>query len=26
LVITLIFNLIADHISNKFKEEGSGTL
>jgi phosphate transport system permease protein len=24
--ITLAFNLIADHISNKFKEEGSGTL
>ena len=25
-VITLAFNLIADYISNKFKEEGSGTL
>jgi phosphate transport system permease protein len=25
-MITLAFNLIADHISNKFKEEGSGTL
>ena len=25
-LITLAFNLIADHISNKFKEEGSGTL
>ncbi|MCK9363511.1 MAG: phosphate ABC transporter permease subunit PstC [Syntrophales bacterium] len=25
-VVTLVFNLIADHISNRFKEEGSGTL
>jgi len=25
-LITLAFNLIADHISTKFKEEGSGTL
>lgn len=25
-VITLAFNLIADYIANKFKEEGSGTL
>jgi phosphate transport system permease protein len=25
-LITLIFNLIADYISNRFKEEGSGTL
>ena len=25
-LITLAFNLIADHISNRFKEEGSGTL
>ena len=25
-LITLVFNLIADHISTKFKEEGSGTL
>jgi phosphate transport system permease protein len=25
-VVTLIFNLIADYISNKFKEVGSGTL
>ncbi|MDO9559946.1 MAG: ABC transporter permease subunit, partial [Syntrophales bacterium] len=24
--ITLAFNLVADYISNKFKEEGSGTL
>ena len=24
--ITLAFNLIADHLSNRFKEEGSGTL
>jgi phosphate transport system permease protein len=24
--ITLVFNLIADYISNRFKEEGSGTL
>jgi phosphate transport system permease protein len=24
--LTLIFNLIADHVSHKFKEEGSGTL
>ncbi len=26
LLITLLFNLIADHISRRFKEEGSGTL
>jgi phosphate transport system permease protein len=25
-IITLAFNLIADHISHRFKEEGSGTL
>ena len=25
-IITLAFNLIADHISSRFKEEGSGTL
>jgi phosphate transport system permease protein len=24
--ITLIFNLIADHVSHKFRREGSGTL
>jgi phosphate transport system permease protein len=24
--ITLAFNLVADYVSNKFKEEGSGTL
>jgi phosphate transport system permease protein len=24
--ITLAFNLVADYISNRFKEEGSGTL
>jgi phosphate transport system permease protein len=25
-IVTLLFNLIADYISNRFKEEGSGTL